>query len=115
MSKIKITSFIFLFIIFLNENVFAAPSKILSLEEYEEQVKNDNLTYAAADLNAEAYEKLKEKAKLVTSVNFFASHQTAFTEQNQALQIFRYNRTYSQNSQVGISQISDFGLYHQIC
>lgn len=110
MSRIKITYFVFLLIIFFSENVLAAPSKILSLEEYEEQVKNDNLTYAAADLNAEAYEKLKEKAKLVTAVNFFASTQTAFTEQNQALQIFRYTRTYTQTSQVGITQISDFGL-----
>ena len=110
MSKIKITFLTFLLITFFNENGFAVPSKILSLEEYEEQVKNDNLTYAAADLNAEAYEKLKEKAKLVTAVNFFASHQTAFTEQNQALQVFRYNRTYTQNSQVGIMQTADFGL-----
>lgn len=110
MFKIKIISFTFLLILGLNQNVFAAPSKILSLEEYEEQVKNDNLTYTASDLNAEAYEKLKEKAKLVTAVNFFASHQTAFTEQNQALQILRYNRTYTQNSQVGIMQTADFGL-----
>lgn len=110
MFKIKIISLTFLLIFFLNKNVFAAPTKILSLEEYEEQVKNDNLTYTASDLNAEAYEKLKEKAKLVTAVNFFASHQTAFTEQNQALQILRYNRTYTQNSQVGIMQTADFGL-----
>ena len=68
------------------------------------------MSYAAANENVEAYEKLKEKAKLVTAVTFFASTQNSFAEQNQALQIVRYNNVYNRNSQVGISQISDFGL-----
>ncbi len=93
-----------------NQNAFAQNSKTLSPDEYLQQVRSNNLTYIAAEQNVEAYEKLKEKAKLVTAVNFFASTQTAFAEQNQVLQIVRYTKTYTQNSQVGISQTSDFGL-----
>lgn len=82
----------------------------LSLGDFLQQVKGENLTIIASEQSAEAFEKLKEKAKLVTAVNFFASSQTAFTEQNQALQIVRYTKTYAQNSQVGIMQTADFGL-----
>ncbi len=105
MTKTKITSLLFLAIIF-----FAGDSFALSLGEYLDQVKNQNLTYSAANQNAQAYEELKKKAKLVTAVNLFATAQTAFTEQNQALQVVRYNETYTQNSQIGFTQTSDFGL-----
>jgi len=105
MFKIKIIPTLFIAIIFFAKNSFA-----LTLDEYLDQVKNQNLNYVAANQNAEAYESLKSKAKLVTAVNFFASTQTGFTEQNQALQIFRYDRIYTQNTQVGITQTSDFGL-----
>jgi outer membrane protein TolC len=102
--------FLFLAVLCLGRNSLAQDFSALSLDEYLQQVRNQSLTYIAANQNVEAYEKLKEKAKLVTAFNFFASTQTAFTEQNQALQIVRYDRTYSQNSQIGISQASDFGL-----
>ena len=82
----------------------------LSLGDFLQQVKGENLTIIASEQSAEAFEKLKEKAKLVTAINFFASSQTAFTEQNQALQIVRYTKTYAQNSQAGIMQTADFGL-----
>jgi outer membrane protein TolC len=101
---------LFLVAFFCGQNSFAESQKPLSLEEYLSQVRGQNLSYLAANLNAEAYEKLKEKAKLVTAVTFFVSSQTAFTEQNQALQIIRYTKTYTQTNQAGISQTSDFGL-----
>lgn len=88
----------------------ASNAEALSLPEYLEQVKNQNLTYAAASENAEAYELLREKAQLVTAVKLYGYTESAFAEQNQALQIFRYNRTYTQKQQVGLSQTSDFGL-----
>ena len=97
-------------IIFCSKNSFAQNSAPLSFEEYVSQVKGQSVTYAAANENVEAYEKLREKAKLVTAFTFFASAQTSFAEQNQALQIFRYSSVYNRNSQVGISQTADFGL-----
>ncbi len=103
-----------LLLVFTLKNALAQnsiqPSNQLSLEDFLQQVKGENLAVIAANQNAEAFEKLKEKAKLVTSINFFASTQTAFTEQNQALQIVRYTKTYTQNSQAGITQTADFGL-----
>lgn len=105
MFKIKIIPTFFIVIIFFAKNSFA-----LNVDEYLDQVKNQNLGYTSANQNVEAYEALKSKAKLVTAVNFFASTQNSFTEQNQALQIFRYDRIYTQNTQVGITQTSDFGL-----
>jgi outer membrane protein TolC len=110
MSKIRIILTAFLVVIFLGKISFAQNTTTFSLTEYLDQVKNQNLTYTAANQNVEAYEELKKRAKLVTAVNFFASTQTGFTEQNQALQIFRYNKVYTQNTQVGLTQTSDFGL-----
>ena len=90
---------------FLAANVFA-----LSLEEYLDQVTSQNLGYNAAILNAESYELLKEKAKLVNAVKLYGYSESSFTDQNQALQIFRYKTVYSQKNQAGFSHISDFGL-----
>lgn len=120
MFKSKIILSLCLAIIFFTQNSFAQNSKvqdskvqnskILSLEEYLNQVKGQSLSYAAANESAEAFEKLKAKAKLVTAVTFFASAQNSFVEQNQALQIVRYNKVFNRNSQVGFSQTADFGL-----
>ncbi len=95
---------------FLAITSFAQEKSILTFNEYLDQVKGKNLSYLAADQNAEAYELMKEKAKVVTAINFFASTQDAFTEQNQALQFVRYSKVYNRNSQIGISQDSAFGL-----
>ncbi len=102
---LKIVSVFFLLMIFFTKN-----SSALTLSEFLDQVKNQNLGYLAANQNAEAYDLLKKKAELVTAVNLFAYTQTGFTEQNQALQIFSYSRTYTQNNQVGFTKTSDFGL-----
>lgn len=106
MFKTKfIPIFICATIIFFTKNSFA-----LSLDEYLEQVKNQNLGYLAANQNAEAYELLKKKAKLVTAINLYGYTEKGFVEQNQALQIVRYNKVYNQKNQVGFTQTSDFGL-----
>jgi outer membrane protein TolC len=105
MLKTKLTPMLFFVVIFFTENCFA-----LSLPEYLEQVRNQNLGYAAANESAEGYELLKKKADLVTAINLFATTQTGFTDQNQALQIVRYTNVYNRNSQVGFTQTADFGL-----
>lgn len=105
MFRKKITSALFLAVIFFTENCFA-----LSLSEYLDQVRNQNLGYAAANESAEGYELLKKKADLVTAINLFASTQTGFTNQNQALQILKYTNVYNRNSQVGFTQTASFGL-----
>jgi outer membrane protein TolC len=91
-------------------SALAQEDGILSLDDYLNQVKNQNLTYSAASQNAEAFELLKKKAKLVTAITLFGSTQTGFAQQNQALQIVRYNQTYTQNTQIGLSQINSIGL-----
>lgn len=103
-----------IFLLFFSFNSFAEESKntdtTLSLEEYLAQVKNQNLNYDAAEKNAEAFELLKKKAKLVTAITVFGNSQTGFVEQNQALQIVRYTESYAQSSQVGLSQVSSLGI-----
>jgi outer membrane protein TolC len=110
MFKNKFISLPCLAIFFCSKLALAQNFKILAPEEYLTQVKGQSLSYLAAEQNVEAFEKLKEKAKLVTAFNFFASTQNGFTEQNQVLQIFRYTSVYNRNHQVGISQTADFGL-----
>jgi outer membrane protein TolC len=109
MPKGKLIFLLSLMIVFCGK-AFAQDSKILSPDDYIAQVRGENLTYISSNENAEAFEKLKAKAKLITAFNFFASAQNSFTEQNQALQIFRYTSVYNRNNQVGISQTADFGL-----
>lgn len=108
--KLKIFLVFILAIIFLSKNSIANVDSILSPEEYLEQVKNQSPSYLAANQNAEAFELLKKKAKLVTAISLFANTQNGFTEQNQALQIFRYNEVYTRSMQVGLSQLSSYGL-----
>ncbi len=110
MLKNKLVLLLSLAIIFCSKVAFAQNSKALLPEEYLSQVRGQSLSYLASEQSIEAFEKLKEKAKLVTAFTFFASTQNGFTEQNQVLQIFRYTSVYSRNSQVGISQTADFGL-----
>ena len=86
------------------------PSYSLSLPEYLEQVKGQNLSYTAANKQAESAELLKKKADLVTAINLFGSAQTGFNQPSQAAQILRYNELYNQNYQIGLSQTASFGL-----
>ena len=110
MLKPRIFEVVFLAMFFLSSTSFAKEHEVFSLEEYLSQVKGENLAVTSADQNAEAFEKLKTKAKLVTAINFFASTEKNSVEQNQALQIFRYTKVYNDKNQVGFSQTSDFGL-----
>ena len=89
---------------------FSANSHALTLAEYLEQVKVQNLNYNAAAQNSEAYELLRRKAELVTAVKFYGYSEKSIAEQNQALQIFRYKQVDYQRNQIGFSQTSDFGL-----
>lgn len=114
MLKNKIILLLSLAIIFCHQSSLAQTSPFLPFDEYMAQVKGQSLNYIAANENVEAYEKLKEKAKLVTAFTFFASAQNSFAEQNQALQIVRYTNVYNRNVQVGISQTADFGMYTKL-
>ena len=115
MFKFKKALFSLVIILFYSVNSIAAEDlPNLPLEEYLSQVKNQNLSYLAAEQNSQAYELLKKKAKLVTGVILTAGTQSGFAEQNQALQIFRYNETYTQSNQVGLSQTSTFGINTQL-
>jgi outer membrane protein TolC len=106
---------VFFLVSFFISTAFARDDAAsLSLDNYLLQVKNQNLTYLSSSQNAEAYELLRQKAKLVTAVTFFAKTETGFIEQNQALQIFRYSKVYSQNTQIGFSQVSDLGVNTKI-
>ncbi len=109
--KLKIFFISVLTVFFCSKHTFAQNnSQVLSLTEYLEQVKNQSPSYLAAEQNAESYELLKKKAKLVTGITLFGSVQNGFTEQNQALQIFRYNEVYNRTAQIGLSQTASFGL-----
>ncbi len=88
----------------------SSSSYALSLPEYLEQVKGQNLNYNAAAQNAEAYELLRKKADLVTAIKLYGYSEKSYTEQNQALQIFRYKQVDYQKNQIGFTQVSDFGL-----
>jgi len=97
-------------VIFLLTICYTANASELSLPEYLDQVKNQNLRYNAAAQNAEAFDLLKRKAELVTAFKFYGYTENSFVEQNQALQIFRYTEVYYRKNQIGFSQTSDFGL-----
>lgn len=89
---------------------FSANSYALTLDEYLDQVKNQNLNYTASSQNAEAYELLRRKAELVTAIKLYGYSEKSTLEQNQVLQIFRYTQVDYQRNQIGLSQTSDFGL-----
>ena len=106
MIKIILT----ILIISLSSQYSWADSSHISLDEYLEQIKNNNLTYASSDEQVESSELLKKKADLITAISAFGSAQTGFNQQNQALAIFNYKQTYSQNYQLGFSQTSNLGI-----
>ncbi|MBM3580034.1 MAG: hypothetical protein FJX34_04615, partial [Alphaproteobacteria bacterium] len=88
-------------VIFLLTICYTANASELSLPEYLDQVKNQNLRYNAAAQNAEAFDLLKRKAELVTAFKFYGYTENSFVEQNQALQIFRYTEVYYRKNQIG--------------
>jgi outer membrane protein TolC len=104
---ILIISFITLI---LSSTKLYAKDKILSLDDYIEQVKSDNLTVKKSKQYSKSYELLKKKAKLVSAIKLYAFSEKSFAEQNQALQIFRFDKIYNQNNQIGLSQNSEYGL-----
>ena len=94
----------------ISTNSYAQDSKPLSLSEYLEQVKGNNLNYRASNQQSESSELLKKKADLVTAINLFGLAQTSFYQQNSAAQILRYTQYYNQTYQLGFTQTSSFGL-----
>lgn len=104
-NSLRIIFFTIFLVILSNSN-----SNALSITEYLEQVKGQNLSYTAANQQAESAELLKKKADLITAINLFGSAKTSFNQQSQAAQVLRYTELYNQNYQVGLSQTSTFGL-----
>lgn len=106
LNKIILTAVFFL--------ISAQHSQALSLAEYLEQVKNNNLTYTYANEQVEASQLLKKKADLVTAIRLFGTYQDGFNQQNQGTPILKYNSLYSRNYQLGLSQTSDLGITTQL-
>ena len=100
----KVLSTIFTFLL------SSQHSQALSLPEYLEQVKNNNLTYSYSNEQSEASQLLKKKADLVTAISLFGNYQNGFNQQNQGTPILKYTNLYSTNYQLGLSQTSDLGI-----
>ncbi len=98
------------FFIFLIFAVISSNSFSLSLEEYLAQTKKQNLSYKASKISAEASSLLSKKAFLLTSPNFFATAQTGFQKQNQAISFVRYDKLNTENYSIGVEQDFSFGL-----
>ena len=97
----------FAFLIFL---IFSSNSFALSLEEYIAQTKEQNLGYNAAKASLESSNLLSKKAFLLTSPNFFATAQTGFEKQNQAVAFLRYKQLNTESYSLGFEQDFSFGL-----
>ena len=93
---------------------FAQNPSTLSLDQYLEQVKGQNLTIEKSEKNVESFELLKQKAKLVSAIKLYGFTESSFAEQNRALQFFRYESVKYQNNRIGLSQNSEFGLNSNI-
>jgi outer membrane protein TolC len=93
---------------------FAKNHTNLSLEQYLEQVKGQNLTIEKFEKNVESFELLKQKAKLVSAIKLYGFTESSFAEQNRALQFFRYESVQNQSNRLGLSQNSEFGLNSNI-
>ena len=89
---------------------FAQNPSTLSLDQYLEQVKGQNLTIEKSEKNVESFELLKQKAKLVSAIKLYGFSESSFAEQNRALQFFRYESVQYQTNRIGLSQNSEFGL-----
>jgi len=98
------------FFIFIIVSTFSYNSFALSLEEYLEQTKEQNLGYNSSQTSAQSSNLLSKKAFLLTSPNLFASAQTGFEKQNQAVSYVRYTKLKTENYSVGVEQDFSFGL-----
>lgn len=107
LSKKKALNASILLIVFI---LSPCLSYALTVDQYLNQVKDNNLAYSSAQESAKSFELLKKKAKLVTAIKVFASSERGFVEQNQALAIFRYNRYYTQTNRFGLTYDSEIGL-----
>lgn len=82
----------------------------MTLSEYMDQVKGQNVGYYAQSNSSKAYEMLQKKALLLTTPTFFATAQTGYNEQIQALNIFSYKKLSTQTYTAGLMQNFSFGL-----
>jgi len=83
---------------------------VLSLEQYLQQVQDKNLNIIAYNQQQISNEKLAKKSQIITAVKLYGFSERSFTEQNQALQLFRYSKLYNQNNQVGLNYQSSYGF-----
>jgi outer membrane protein TolC len=113
MSFKKLFLYFAILAIFCKQSLAQNPST-LSLDQYLEQVKGQNLTIEKSEKNVESFELLKQKAKLVSAVKLYGFSESSFAEQNRALQFFRYQSVQYQNNRIGLSQNSEFGLNSNI-
>ncbi len=90
--------------------LYSTSASALTLEEYLYQVKNNNSGYSASMINSEAANLLSKKSLLLTTPNLFASAQTGFEKQNQAVAVVRYKEVQNQNYSVGVEQNFPFGV-----
>ncbi|MFT6219618.1 MAG: hypothetical protein ACJAVG_000316, partial [Rickettsiales bacterium] len=95
----------FLFLVLFSKSAFA-----LSLQEYLNQVKNDNSGYISAKTSAESAQLLSKKSLLLTTPNLFINAQSGFEKQNQAISFVRYEQVNTQNYSIGIEKDFSFGL-----
>ncbi len=88
--------------------------KELSIDDYLREIIDNNPYYQAQKQQEENAINLAARSELLTSFNLFSSAKTGFYEQNQAAQIFRYDRYYNQNYQIGVSNSSSLGFDSKI-
>ena len=103
--------FIFLIFVLTTDKSFAISSdKFISLEEYLAQTREQNIGYNAYKTSSEASNLLSKKAFLLTSPNLFATAQTGFERQNQAIAFVRYQQLNTEHYSVGVEQDFSFGV-----
>jgi len=82
----------------------------LSLQEYLSQVRNDNIGYNSSKISYQSSDLLSKKSLLLTTPNFFATAQSGFEKQNQAIAFVRYRQINTQHYSAGVEQDFSFGL-----
>ena len=60
---------------------FAQNASTLSLDQYLEQVKGQNLTIEKSEKNVESFELLKQKAKLVSAIKLYGFTEASFSRE----------------------------------
>lgn len=98
--------------IFLTSTLTCASLGVqaMTLNEYIEAVKQSNLTYKAADAQANGSESVAREADLLTSPKLFAVARTSSDNLLSSPPFKVFNELQNHTFQVGVSQTFDFGL-----